>query len=249
MVKAFWSGVFVAAGLGLAGAASAATELKIQSSGLYDRVKVTVAGGAHPTAFVGPIKLEGEVKGKDFTLWAFCADLYHDLSVGYGVQKTVDLTYRPGFLTQDGAGTTLTAAKVLKMSDLAGYGFSLIGSGETDLRYKLAALQVAIWKTEYDGVTFVTGSSRIDKYVAQFVSKAGSYGYSAAYVYDVKGKSQALLTQGEAGRIAIAGIPEPAGWALLIVGFGGIGLALRNRPEPRLARVAERRSSNADPRL
>ena len=33
-------------------------------------------------------------------------------------------------------------------------------------------------------------------------------------------------------------VPEPATWALMLLGFGGIGMAMRRRRQPVLAQVA-----------
>ena len=35
-----------------------------------------------------------------------------------------------------------------------------------------------------------------------------------------------------------AAVPEPATWALMLLGFGGIGFAMRRRAKPRLAQIA-----------
>lgn len=40
------------------------------------------------------------------------------------------------------------------------------------------------------------------------------------------------------GRIVMAAVPEPATWALMLLGFGGIGMAMRRRRQPTLAQVA-----------
>lgn len=40
------------------------------------------------------------------------------------------------------------------------------------------------------------------------------------------------------GRIVMAAVPEPATWAMMLLGFGGIGFAMRRRRQPTLARVA-----------
>jgi hypothetical protein len=36
----------------------------------------------------------------------------------------------------------------------------------------------------------------------------------------------------------VSGVPEPAAWALMLVGFAGVGLALRRRRKPMLAQLA-----------
>jgi hypothetical protein len=38
--------------------------------------------------------------------------------------------------------------------------------------------------------------------------------------------------------LAINPVPEPATWALMLLGFGGIGMALRRRRKPALAQLA-----------
>lgn len=40
------------------------------------------------------------------------------------------------------------------------------------------------------------------------------------------------------GTLNIAPVPEPATWALMLFGFGGIGMAMRRRRQPALAQIA-----------
>ena len=60
------------------------------------------------------------------------------------------------------------------------------------------------------------------------------------FVVDIAGYnplSGALVNTGRVGATIQAGIPEPASWALMILGFGGVGAVLRSRRRPALAAI------------
>ena len=40
------------------------------------------------------------------------------------------------------------------------------------------------------------------------------------------------------GNVTVSAVPEPATWAMMLIGFGGLGLAMRSRRRPALAQVA-----------
>ena len=70
----------------------------------------------------------------------------------------------------------------------------------------------------------------------------GSGGFYTLHVNDVAfsgslGPNETVLRQDISGYI-LAPVPEPATWALMLLGFGGIGMAMRRRRRPVLAQVA-----------
>jgi hypothetical protein len=65
-------------------------------------------------------------------------------------------------------------------------------------------------------------------------------GKNLFFVVDIAGfnaTTGALVNTGRVGATLQAGIPEPASWALMILGFGGVGAILRSRRHPGLATV------------
>jgi hypothetical protein len=97
-----------------------------------------------------------------------------------------------------------------------------------------------------DGVTFSLASiTSIDRSVSGILGfmGTGSFGGTLGGVaINPTTANFTFSTQG--GRVttfsatAIAAVPEPATWALMLLGFGGIGMAMRRRRRPGLAQIA-----------
>ena len=59
------------------------------------------------------------------------------------------------------------------------------------------------------------------------------------YTFNYQGSlATAGNVSGPASFYAAAAVPEPAAWALMLLGFGGIGIAMRRRRRPALAQIA-----------
>jgi hypothetical protein len=150
----------------------------------------------------------------DFSAWGFWTNLF--LGPGVPAQYHVD------DLTNDGHGNLLSAAQVDQIYGLAAFGSSLITIGAPDLANKLAGIQGAIWGIEYPAFTVTGNTAAIDGYVSSYVALAPSL-HGSAYVL-FSSESQGFVIGG-----VPAGVPEPATWALMIMGFGAAGAMVRRK--------------------
>ena len=167
---------------------------------------------------------------------AFCVDLFHTLYVGIDSYFPTNVQYHVAPLSSDASGNPLTASQISQISGLAAYGFSLVGSAEVDLHSKLAAIQAAIWTIEYPATAFTPDPgnvlSNLSAYTAGYVALAPSlHGTAYMITSDTPGAAQNLLVAFPGANIEPFGpsVPEPATWALMIVGFGMTGAAARRR--------------------
>ncbi len=164
---------------------------------------------------------------------AFCVDLFHPIYVGLDSYYATNVQYHVEPLTTDSSGGLLSQSQRDQIGGLAAYGFSLVGSATPDLTARLAAIQAAIWTIEYPGTVFSPDDAsnplpNLTQYTADYVA-LGPTLTGTAYVIntDTPGAAQNLIVSFSAGQLGI--VPEPASWALLIVGFGMTGVAARRR--------------------
>ena len=67
-----------------------------------------------------------------------------------------------------------------------------------------------------------------------FTSAAGPFTLAVRDLSVTNGDTNTPIT----GTIRTLAVPEPATWAMMLLGFGGIGFAMRRRRQPTLAQVA-----------
>jgi hypothetical protein len=131
-------------------------------------------------------------------------------------------------------GTSVSAYPIIELSDL---GNSLVFRGydvTTDSWTNLAAATVGVhtlgislgvggFSYSIDGTVFDTaprdGSTSIGSVILQ--------GYNTGNSYDIAWDNLATASGGA--------VPEPANWALMIVGFGGVGAMMRRRTDRAVA--------------
>ena len=207
------------AGLLLAAAASAASAATVivtdVETGNGNENNVTVAG--HGSPWTTPILMTIQGGG---TIVVFCDDLDHDVNVGGGQH----LSYHTGPVTVDGKGNMLGAGVSNEMGQLANIGKYDYAKGDED---GAIAAQAAIWGIEY-GVAVTSSDKTIEgDLLLDLMVKDNGRGDASGLIADNGQQSQIT-----------GGVPEPATWAMMLMGFGGLGAALRGARRGRGAAAA-----------
>ena len=167
--------------------------------------------------YAGPVVLYTST-GED--LLTYCVDLFHDLT-GNGHYNYADFT-------KDGNGNTISdPAKLAHIVAIANWGFDQWAQGHG---LAAAAAQIAIWSVEYNiGATVndPTEAGYFNTLVANGFNYTDGHGIRAL-VPDPYGTTQEMIVQ-------TAAVPEPSTWAMMILGFCGIGfMAYRRKSKPAL---------------
>jgi hypothetical protein len=224
------------------------------------------AGSNYPQIYVydGPVLFTANVGTSagtpTYTFLGFCVDIFDDINVGINSPMTENLQYHTGNLVDNGAHgaayspvdlVTFTPTQIGNISKLVNYGTQLWNADAlTDpthnisqtLINQLAGVQGAIWKLENPNFT-VTGAPPINGFGNQATVTANINTYSgAAFLSTLNTGTMSVvfdsnLPAHQAFAFATT-VPEPDAWALMILGFGGIGAAMRRRRNTTAAATA-----------
>lgn len=180
-----------------------------------------------------------------FDLLVFCVDVYHwsgsNLAYDYDDNQPLSTNSLNGF-----TGVSLTTgpmSQVEQVGRLVNYGSKLYASNQTYRINKLAAVQGAIWKVINPGLTidatnnFVDGGgTTIDTLIASLSGANylaminADVGGVSSKIHFLKESSTSANPYGKSGShqaFAIAAVPEPATWVMMIGGFAVAGGMLR----------------------
>jgi hypothetical protein len=117
-------------------------------------------------------------------------------------------------VTVDGLGDMLTEAVSNEMGQLANIGKFDYGHGDED---GAIAAQAAIWGLEYNTAVSSTDSTIQADILQDLKVQDNGTGYATGLISDNGQQSQIT-----------GGVPEPAVWAMMLMGFGAIGGAMRS---------------------
>jgi hypothetical protein len=163
-------------------------------------------GGGYGAPWTTPI-LFTDSQGQ--TLVVFCDDLNHIVYVGGGQ----DLPYKTGLVTVDGLGNPLNEATSNVMGQLADIGRYDYLHGNED---GAIAAQAAIWSVEY-GISASSSDSTIESDITSLLHTVTYHG--GGYAFGL------IPTDGTHWQAQITGVPELGTWAMMLVGFAGLGFA------------------------
>jgi hypothetical protein len=187
----------------------------------------SVSGGA------GQITLQ--TTGQPTSLLAWCLDVSNFLT-GSGHYAVDPFTLSTVLTGLNGVPTTLSQGTLNTISWLVHDGNAAVAGGATTL--VSAEYQVAIWKTEYGssfGMVDPGGSFLSD--VNGLITAAGDaapLGFALSFLDPGLADNQTLVTE-STDLSRTTPVPEPSTWALMILGFAGVGFMAYRRKNQGLA--------------
>jgi PEP-CTERM motif len=221
---ALFHGVLIAASACVLGSAAAATAIDVTNVAMNDPLVVSLSGPGINESVDDSVLVFTTSTGS--VLPMFCVDIWHAISLGsanINYAESALLTDSSGALS--GTGAALSATQIGEISSLADLGRDIYFQGGANAAVDLAGVQGAIWSIENPAVT-VSGETAVNNAIASYVAYASTHQASPDMAfYDVTGQSQGV----------IAGVPEPASWTLMLMGFGGLGAAFRASRRRQLA--------------
>ena len=146
--------------------------------------------------------------GNTFT--TFCTDLDHYLQTG--------TPYTIGALTENGQGAAISEATSSAIGQIAYAGVH--GNNDTQV-----AAQAAIWVLAYSGPSDTIYATNFSD-----AAQLADYTYFTTHSYADLGYAEALIPGGDwpgngASQELVIGAPEPSTWAMMALGFAGLGFA------------------------
>jgi hypothetical protein len=243
-------------GILAAGSVANATDISVTSGGIYDGSQISVNGAnEYSTALALTYQDTGSLLH-----WVFCVDLNHNIFVNIGSQLTygTPIPFTTGTVTTDssggnGTGTGLTpmpgASQEIQYLAATGVGIangagSPTGAGWTSptstVKAELQEIQAAIWAIEYgltvgssiSGSNYSGENTAIQNYINAAAFNTNALSPLAGAIYAADG-TQGQATGQPPGSGAAPAVPESSTWAMMILGFAGVGfMAYRRKSKP-----------------
>ena len=153
---------------------------------------------------------------------AWCVDIFNYLQ-GSGVFETGPLTTDSS--PPPGGPIALSSTQVGEIGALVDHGdFLVLNPGLYSSADVSMAIQIAIWSVEYPRFSYTGGDGVVQQLVSDYVGQVEN-GYWAPYFNVI-----ALSAPGDEGLLAnqtliTTSVPELSSWAMMLLGFAGLGFA------------------------
>ncbi len=179
-------------------------------------VKYLLAGAAIALLATGAqaatnLIVNGSFETGDTTGWTLSGNYgYSSVEYGAGFAPDGDYDYSngavgsPGYLSQT-------------FSDIAGVLYTVSGAAYGD--------GGGNFNLDVDGASFGSGSDT----GGAFVRYGGSFVGTGSDTLTITNQDDPGFNKFDAFRVSSGAVPEPAAWALMLLGFGGVGAGLRRR--------------------
>lgn len=169
-----------------------------------------------------------------------CDDLWHNVDVGSGQSLAYTVAAFSGLSSAPNAGylgVNYDAAQISEMSWLVATSAQMFSSqqatsiGSDDITLAatytqdLGALQLASWEIGNPNAVFTNDTNPIITLASEYKDYVTTNDPALPNGYAVY---QLLSPNGVQDQIFAEAVPEPATWAMFLLGFGGIGFMLRN---------------------
>ena len=213
MIRTLLACLLAAASFAPAARAAVVTDVELYGEG------VTFGNDAFSTAngFAGQDGLAGQIlltTSGGTMIDAWCIDLFHDVYIGSG--QTLHYNGQSLVGSTNGDGGFLSAQQAQEIGGLVDYGNRLVAGGaNTD---QAAAIQMAIWTTEFPTLTFSAPTAAVADEQADLALAPSLHGGVESYV-SLEG-TQELVADTNA-------VPEPAPLGILGVGLLSLGFSRR----------------------
>lgn len=246
------AGAAVASAMALASPASASQTIYVEYATMNTTFQANISGvGAvysnGVTFRVNDFGTGAQFNNSDYNIFGFCIDIFHAMYINTTLNYTYTSTYGdPGQALFTNYGPTapaneLSNAQITSLTNLVdtGYLLHMAQPNDFDTAMRTAAIQAAIWAVANPTRTVTVRNNNLNatqygQYQQYFNDyRLGNYTSLADAndrVYTITDQARNPQHQTFAiGWPIDNAVPEPGTWALMILGFGAVGTAMRRR--------------------